>query len=768
MRALTESGTFVTNADLERTEYVLWMGTYPGSTGKSFQGISKRTMEAVQSGRAKMVVFDPVLSGGCVTPGNDGITWVSMKPATNGALCSGMVRWILENRAYNAEFLSFPHYAAGVKGGYASYTNAAHLVVDDESHADNRKFLTPAAAGIDDVEEKLPNGSAVTHYVVVDGETGEPVLNTACGSADLEFVGEVNGVRVRTAFSLMRESVMEHTVSEYADICGVDADVIESVAREFTSHGVKASANAMGGTAVANGTDASFGYRILNALIGANQMVGGAMARRVSAKTTADGPRYKLSSYAGKPKVSASNATYISRNQKPWKKTDEYAIRFAAGESDPQPKLPWFPGTAAADNQALLSIVNQYPYSAKILVSWMSNTIQATPGAFRDEVVERLKDPKVVPLFIACDVVMGEMSALADYFVPDTNPFESFGVVTQEGYWAGRGNAVRWQALEPGSARIASDRYASYEAFICDVAKACGLPGFGEDAIAAADGTLYPLEDACDFFLKAVANLAYDTDPVEDIAPDEVKMQGLDELPSHWRASVSDEEWPKVLRVLSRGGRFWPVEQCIGEEGRSAYAANFLTLFYSETAGSKKNPKTGRFLSGTLGWTPELLQDFTPIAERYSSEDYPFAGNNYKPRFRSISMQANSPIMRDICAHNYIEVHEDDAASLGVSDGDTIRVVGPDGAEMRGEAMVRAGVTPGTFSIAYGYGHMQYGCKNVEIDGEVAAGDSAIASGVHLQQMQDPTMEDGALYYLTDIIASSPGRSGGMFRIEKA
>lgn len=99
MRALTESGTFVTNADLERTEYVLWMGTYPGSTGKSFQGISKRTMEAVQSGRAKMVVFDPVLSGGCVTPGNDGITWVSMKPATNGALCSGMVRWILENRA---------------------------------------------------------------------------------------------------------------------------------------------------------------------------------------------------------------------------------------------------------------------------------------------------------------------------------------------------------------------------------------------------------------------------------------------------------------------------------------------------------------------------------------------------------------------------------------------------------------------------------------------------------------------------------------------
>lgn len=184
----------------------------------------------------------------------------------------------------------------------------------------------------------------------------------------------------------------------------------------------------------------------------------------------------------------------------------------------------------------------------------MSNTIQATPGAFRDEVVERLKDPKVVPLFIACDVVMGEMSALADYFVPDTNPFESFGVVTQEGYWAGRGNAVRWQALEPGSARIASDRYASYEAFICDVAKACGLPGFGEDAIAAADGTLYLLEDACDFFLKAVANLAYDTDPVEDIAPDEVKMQGLDELPSRWRDSVSDPRSCACCRAEAGSG----------------------------------------------------------------------------------------------------------------------------------------------------------------------------------------------------------------------
>jgi tetrathionate reductase subunit A len=131
-------------------------------------------------------------------------------------------------------------------------------------------------------------------------------------------------------------------------------------------------------------------------------------------------------------------------------------------------------------------------------------------------------------------------------------------------------------------------------------------------------------------------------------------------------------------------------------------------------------------------------------------------------------MQANSPIMRDICAHNYIELNEDDAVELGITDGDSVVVTGVDGSIMEGPAMVRGGVARGVFGIAYGYGHRQMGARDLDIDGEITAGNTDISAGVHLQQMKDPTMDEDVLYFLTDPLSSVPGRNGGMFRIEKA
>ena len=530
---------------------------------------------------------------------------------------------------------------------------------------------------------------------------------------------------------------------------------------------MKSSAAGLGSTANATGVNGLAAYLFLNAMVGSNQMVGGTMSRRVSAKTSADGTQYKLATVKGKPGVSAKNATYISRTGKTFDKTDEYKNRVAAGEKDPKARLPWYSHPSGSDNQALVSAAMAYPYQAKILVSWMTDTLQASSGAMRDAIIDRLKDPAIIPLHIACDVVVGEHASLADYLVPDTNPFESFGVVTQEGYWKGKGNAVRWPAKTPETVQLDDGRYASYEAFIVDVAKECGVPGFGEDAIEGADGKMWPLNDACDFFLKAVANLAYDTEPVADVSGEDVKVQALDELPAAWEKAVTAEEWPKVLNVLSRGGRFWPVEESTGEGGRSAYMKDHLTIFYSERKATDANPFSGKQLPGTLSATPELLADLTPLAEKYPESEWPFRSTNYKPRFRSITFLANSPIMRDLCAHNYLELNLDDAADLGIEDGDAIRITNPTGDVMEGEAMVRAGIARGTFGVAYGYGHIGYGAQDVMIeDGESRPGDPAIGAGVHLQTILDPTVEDP--YPYVDPEAASPARSGGVYKIEKA
>lgn len=56
----------------------------------------------------------------------------------------------------------------------------------------------------------------------------------------------------------------------------------------------------------------------------------------------------------------------------------------------------------------------------------MSNPFYGVPG-LRAVAEEKLKDPRRLPLFIAIDAFMNETTALADYIVPDTHNFESWG-----------------------------------------------------------------------------------------------------------------------------------------------------------------------------------------------------------------------------------------------------------------------------------------------------------------------------------------------------
>ena len=397
----------------------------------------------------------------------------------------------------------------------------------------------------------------------------------------------------------------------------------------------------------------------------------------------------------------------------------------------------------------------------------MANTLQATPGAFRDELRDRLKDPDIVPLHIACDVVVGEHAHLADYIVPDTNPFESFGCTGDPGIWSGFGTTVRWRVKTPESLRLDDGRYASYEAFVVDVAKACDMPGFGEGAIMSADGTALPFNDAPDYFLKAVANIAYDQEPVADIDEAEIKMQRLDELPEEWKKAVTAEEWPKVLKVLSRGGRYLPLEAMRGEDGRSVSTMEMQSYVYSEPRYLSTNFYTGAHASPVVRTTPQTFVDGTPYSDHYPEEEYPFKLTNYKPRFRSVSMLANSPIMQDICDHNFLEINLEDARSLGIEDGDRIRISAPTGTPMTGEAMVRAGVARGTFALAFGYGHRAYGAQDVEIEGVgKRPGNPRCGSGVAVEVMDDIVVKE-ASFPVADLEWSSPGRNGGMYKIEK-
>lgn len=58
----------------------------------------------------------------------------------------------------------------------------------------------------------------------------------------------------------------------------------------------------------------------------------------------------------------------------------------------------------------------------------MTNPVYGIAG-IRQVMEEKLKDPKHLPLIIGIDAFMNETTALADYIVPDTHNFESWGLV---------------------------------------------------------------------------------------------------------------------------------------------------------------------------------------------------------------------------------------------------------------------------------------------------------------------------------------------------
>jgi tetrathionate reductase subunit A len=745
--------------DFDHAEYVLCLGGFPGASGKTMQAIARHCSSRLADGSLSMDILDPVLCNGVVTPTQKQARWLPIKTATNTAFALGLIRWILENDAHNKDFMSFPNYRAACEGGYASFCNATHLVITDPGHPNHRRLMRAEDAGLSAPEVEDP-AKPEEHFVVIDASSGQPALHRQSTRAQLEYEGSVNGIAVRSAFLFLKDSAFERSIDEIAALCEVPSEEIARIAKEFTSHGTRASVYGLAPSSAVNGVDAANLNSILAAFIGSDLMKGGTVPWRASAKTTVNGDRYLLDDIDGVPKVSALP---ISRTGVPYEKTSEYHRKKESGE-DTTPPLPWFPLARISDSQALISVVNQYPYSAKIMLSWMTNVLQGTSGAMRESIIDRLKDPGCVPLSIACDVVMGEHASLADYLVPDTTPYESFGIVTSEGHLLNRGNTVRWPVVEPLTETLPDGRHASFEAFVCDVAQACALPGFGENALKSVDGSTYPFKDAADLFLKGVANLAWDTAPVADIAEGDLAMQGLDGLPEQWKTAVTEEEWPKVLNVLSRGGRFWPAEDAFKGEA-SAYGYELMTLLYNEGRATNGNSLSGATASGTLVWRPETFADLSPIAERYTKEEWPLSATNYKPRFRSVSMLANSPLMRDLSETNYLEVNTDDAERFGLSDGDIAQLSNPSGDVMEAPVLVRAGIARGTVGVAYGYGHRAYGAQDIEISGETIPGDAAIAAGINLCTMLDPTVP--GVFPLSDPEAGSPGRNGGAYRITK-
>ncbi len=747
--------------DFANAEFLMFIGTAPGNAGNPFKRQGQLIAKSRSEGKLKYVVIDPVLTNSDNMAASDRSRWIPIKPNTDGALAMAMISWIIEKQRYDEIFLRQPGPAAAKAAGEASWSNATHLVIVETGHPAQGKFLRSTDLGAVFVTKKGKKPPAV----VIDSASGKPMAHNKAGEAELFFNGKIkltdgSEVAVKTSFSLLHEEAKKHTLEEYSSICGIPVDTLVDLAREFTSHGKKAAVDTHGGTMGSSGFYNAYAIVMLNSMVGNLNWKGGTSASAGRFKEIASGPRYNLKKFKGKVKAKGLG---LGRQRFPYTKSSEYKRRVAAGENPYPTRAPWYPLSPAMSSEYLTSALNGYPYRLKALILWSANPVYGIAG-MEAQVKEKLVDPKELPLIVSIDPFINESNTYADYIVPDSVLYESWGWASAWGANLTKVSTARWPVVEPAMAKNAEGQVIQMETFFIAVAKCMGLPGFGENAISDKDGNQFAINTPEDFYLRAAANVAYDSGAVPEANDEELALTGVDRIAGVIKSTLKPEEWRRVAYVYARGGRFENSDQSYkGSKLKHRYKKPMQ--IYDEELATARNTLNGERFIGTPTWVEEKLADGSLLDDTFSASEWPFKVISTKSNLQS-SHTIGIASLQQIKPKNAISMHTLDAEKLGIRSGHKIRITTPGGA-VTGIAMVRNGIQPGVLGIEHGYGHRELGARAHRIGNTIQKANSMAGYGVNINDLgfSDPTRK--GLSVLADWVVGSTARQGLPAKVER-
>ncbi|AHF07732.1 molybdopterin dinucleotide binding domain-containing protein [Desulfitobacterium metallireducens] len=764
-------------ADYMSSEFVMFFGNAPGQAGAPFQPMARKSALGQAEGNMKAVIIDPVLQNGMYnSPDAEESSWVPVRPGGDGAIAMAMVRWAFEQKKINETYLSAPTKAAAAKKGNPSWTNATYLVIQEPDHPDYGMFLRAEQIGLKIPEKTQPAAAnaqvaanpqpAAINYVVMDKAMGNPMNATESNEGVILYSGKLRvgdqEVLVKSSLQILLDEANRFTFDQYAEACGVTKERIFKLSKEFFRHGTKAATDHHGGVSMhTNGFYSSLAVIMLNALVGNINRKGGSTKSGGGYVAVDKGKQYDLATVPG----GKTKGFKISREGSNYEDTPEFKARKAKGENPYPATLPWTPLADSLEGHVIPSMMAGYPYSAKILMLWMTNPLYATPGLFRKDVEDYIKDPKNIPLIIGVDVLMGDSTQYSDYIIPDTTFYESWGVPTVWNLILTKVSGARRPVIDPLVPKTKSGQPYSLETYLIEVGKLLNLPGVGENGIADAQGAATPMNSAADFFLKAMANIAFDETPVPDIDPEELALSGLEEDLKPYQSSLTPVEWKKVYYLLARGGRFEDYDKNYDGDFLHNQFAKVVNI-YNEKLASTRSSISGELLPGTATWQPPAFADGRTIDQVYPDQDWPFQVISYKPRYRTGGYLSNVPVLKDMQDTNYIELNLEDATTLGIESGDKVKLVTPSG-EAEGTAKVRRGVRQGSIAVEYGYGHWGAGAKSYTVDGKEIPVNPKDGKGIllNLLALRDTSMNN--MHPLVDLVGGSADRNTIKARLVK-
>lgn len=741
---------FYWQADLENTDFVLFVGAnhLEGNYGPPNQ--SARLMPGIASGQKKIAVADPRFS----KLASKAWKWLPVKPGEDAALALAFLRWMFDHERYDHAFLAAANPAAAKLADALSHTNGTWLV---QLEADGRPGPLARAAdhGFATAEERT--GYTEKFFLVRSGDRFLPVDADKAAPAvtgDL-FVDATlpDGTRVKSGLQILLESARERTFEQWCEQAGVRPRDVEPVARELTSHGRRACVDLHRGVAQhTNGFYNVFAWMSVNMLLGNFDRKGGILTPSTYDVSGAKGKKFTLDAHPGKP---ATFGVSSIRHDLDYEKSTLFTGYPA--------KRNWYPLASDIYEEIIPSIGDAYPYPVKALIFYMGAPTYALPAGHTN--IEILRDTAKLPLFISNDILVGTTSMYADYIFPDLTFLERWEFQGSHPCMPNKVMPVRQPAMAPvpETVEVFGQRTPqSLEAMLFGFAENLGLPGFGPDG----HGPGLPLNHPDEFYLRGVANLAWGEQPdgSDAVRPAterelEIFRRARRHLPSEtfdearWRAIVGEDLWPRVVTVLNQGGRYQDHHDAFKGDFHAQPFAGLLNLYQEKTA-AVIHAGTGAYYPGIARHVPVLDYHGTPPDALRAGQDLVLI--THRTISQTKSRTITNPWLTPLMPENALLLNPADAERLGLRDGQEVKVtsatnrtgefeVGPGVTKiMRGKVQFTQTMRPGVTSFALGFGHWATGAVDIEIDGVTIKGEPRRAKGIHANAAMwiDPALKN--------------------------
>lgn len=734
--------------DFEYCEYLLTFGTAPGQAGNPFKRQAKLLTKGRVKEKLKCVTVSPMLTNSDNIAVGDKSEWIPILPGGDLAFAMGLLQVIIKENLFNEEYLQIPSKEAQELLKDASFTNASHLVIQDEENYG--KLLDNGAA-----KEEL-------QYMVIDSVDG--VLKEASKVSqaklfvDEEITFNEKTYKVKSAMTLLKENANEYDLDLYASESGISKEKIIATAREFTSHGRKAATDCHGGTMHTTGFYTTYAIMMLGAMVGNLNYKGGMSAGGGRFKDF-NGSKYDLVNYEGKVKPKGYR---VDKTKVAYENTSEFKEKVAQGKNPYPAKDNWYPFTNALESEIITNSANEYPYKLDAIISWNANFIYGQSGM--QHIKKLLEDPKTsIPLFIAIDPFINETSQYADYIIPDSVIYETWGVTSA---WAGsqtKINTLRFPTVKPRQASFKNGEPICMDSFMIELGKKLNLPSFGENAITGKDNQKYPLDSPKDFYIRAFENIALDQGGVPDITDADIELASLEPYVITLK-NICKENWRKVAYIMARGGRFEDKEVGYTKDKLTHKYKNMIAI-YNQTVGTSIHSMTGEKFPGTPRFYMARLNNGDLIKDIYPKEKFPILAFSYKSNVISQST-ASSTRMQETRFTTYIDMNPKTANESSLKHGDMVNVSSTDGV-VTGMLRYRNGIFPGCIGIEHGLGRDAEGAVEVKINDRVFEARVARKSGVNINKigLLDKTRK---LATLSDFVVGSNARQAIPVSVVKA